>query len=307
MSVHFSSQRLDWKTPKAVYQVLDSEFRFDFDPCPASEFDYRMSGGKTILPLFGEEYAVDSKYDGLTVEWGRSNFINPPYGSELPKWLQKGYEEAKKGKLSVFLIPSRTDTDAWHRYILPFTGGGSVDGDIAWSAGIVDGEGCIFIKKDAAKAHTRHRSDIYSLGLKVTMTHELTVRRLQEIFNTGTVIHATGRGGRKDSYSWTVRSHKAHRVIQLLYPYLLTKEREAFTAIEFGLLESDRRGRKLADAEKVALRAKYYDKLRSLKKASDDIHPVHTEIRFIKGRLKFDDQENSAPFPSAIVIFRSKK
>ncbi len=28
------------------------------------------------------------------------------------------------------------------------------------------------------------------------------------------------------------------------------------------------------------------------------------EIRFIKGRLKFDDQKNSAPFPSAIVIFK---
>ncbi|KKN74117.1 hypothetical protein LCGC14_0394570 [marine sediment metagenome] len=28
------------------------------------------------------------------------------------------------------------------------------------------------------------------------------------------------------------------------------------------------------------------------------------EIRFIKGRLKFDGHKNSAPFPSAIVIFR---
>ena len=27
------------------------------------------------------------------------------------------------------------------------------------------------------------------------------------------------------------------------------------------------------------------------------------EIRFIKGRLKFDDQEDNAPFPSAIIIF----
>ena len=27
------------------------------------------------------------------------------------------------------------------------------------------------------------------------------------------------------------------------------------------------------------------------------------EVRFIKGRLKFDDHKNSAPFPSAIVIF----
>jgi phage N-6-adenine-methyltransferase len=28
------------------------------------------------------------------------------------------------------------------------------------------------------------------------------------------------------------------------------------------------------------------------------------EIRFLKGRLKFGDQKNSAPFPSAVVIFR---
>jgi len=30
------------------------------------------------------------------------------------------------------------------------------------------------------------------------------------------------------------------------------------------------------------------------------------EIRFIKGRLKFGDSKNSAPFPSMIVIFRNK-
>lgn len=30
------------------------------------------------------------------------------------------------------------------------------------------------------------------------------------------------------------------------------------------------------------------------------------EIRFIRGRLKFGGQKNSAPFPSAVVIFRSK-
>ncbi len=30
------------------------------------------------------------------------------------------------------------------------------------------------------------------------------------------------------------------------------------------------------------------------------------EIRFIKGRLKFGDSKNSAPFPSMIVIFNNK-
>lgn len=31
------------------------------------------------------------------------------------------------------------------------------------------------------------------------------------------------------------------------------------------------------------------------------------EVRFIKGRLKFGDSKNSAPFPSCVVIFRRKK
>jgi site-specific DNA-methyltransferase (adenine-specific) len=30
-----------------------------------------------------------------------------------------------------------------------------------------------------------------------------------------------------------------------------------------------------------------------------------SEIRFIKGRLRFGESKNSAPFPSMVVIFRS--
>lgn len=36
----------------------------------------------------------------------------------------------------------------------------------------------------------------------------------------------------------------------------------------------------------------------------DVIFPFASEIRFVPGRLKFDDGKNSAPFPSAVVIFR---
>jgi len=31
---------------------------------------------------------------------------------------------------------------------------------------------------------------------------------------------------------------------------------------------------------------------------------IQHEVRFIKGRLKFGDQKNSAPFPSAVVVMR---
>lgn len=91
----FSSARLDWKTPKATYDALNAEFHFDFDPCPAK-------------PAF----------DGLAIEWHARNFVNPPYGREIRKWIKKGYEESLKGKLVVFLIPSRTDTAFWHDYVM---------------------------------------------------------------------------------------------------------------------------------------------------------------------------------------------
>jgi phage N-6-adenine-methyltransferase len=33
-------------------------------------------------------------------------------------------------------------------------------------------------------------------------------------------------------------------------------------------------------------------------------HCIHHEVRFIRGRLKFGNQPNAAPFPSAVVVMR---
>lgn len=52
---------------------------------------------------------------------GGANYVNPPYGRELPKWIAKGYAEWQKGKTVVFLIPSRTDTRWWHDYCMKAT------------------------------------------------------------------------------------------------------------------------------------------------------------------------------------------
>ena len=95
MSVHFMSVRDTWKTPKAVYQTLDAEFHFDFDPCPPNP-----------------------QFDGLVCNWGHSNFVNPPYGRVIGNWLAKAWQEQLKSKTSVFLIPSRTDTSWWHDYVM---------------------------------------------------------------------------------------------------------------------------------------------------------------------------------------------
>jgi site-specific DNA-methyltransferase (adenine-specific) len=57
----------------------------------------------------------------LILNGGGCNYVNPPYGNEIPKWIKKGYEEYQKGKSVVFLIPSRTDTRWWHDYCMNAT------------------------------------------------------------------------------------------------------------------------------------------------------------------------------------------
>lgn len=90
----------DWKTPINFYNELNKEFRFDFDPCP---------------------YQHDlSKWDGLTVEWGKCNFVNPPYSRKLKEaFIIKAITESKKGKTCVCLIPVSTSTKLFHNYIKP--------------------------------------------------------------------------------------------------------------------------------------------------------------------------------------------
>ena len=87
----------DWETPAYIYDELNKEFNFNFDPCPLS-----------------------SKIDGLSIDWGERNFINPPYSRVLKEaFVIKAIEESKKGKLCVMLLPVSTSTQLFHRHILP--------------------------------------------------------------------------------------------------------------------------------------------------------------------------------------------
>lgn len=92
----FSSKKTDhWQTPKWLYNELDQEFNFDFDPCP-----------------------LNSNFDGLKCDWGKSNFVNPPY-SNVKGFLEKAHEQIEKGVANtvVFLTFANTDTKWFHDYV----------------------------------------------------------------------------------------------------------------------------------------------------------------------------------------------
>ena len=81
-----------WLTPPELYNQLNEEFAFTFDPCP---------------------YPKPEDFDGLDAEWGQSNYVNPPFGVVIHKgkkkgataWARKCIEESKKGKKVVMVYP----------------------------------------------------------------------------------------------------------------------------------------------------------------------------------------------------------
>ena len=100
----FSSVRLDWATPKALYQALDAEFRFAVDACANN------GNAKCANFLRGDE--------GLAVDWLDPAFVNPPYGRVIGRWVKRAYEQAQAGVTVVALLPSRTDTSWWQDYVM---------------------------------------------------------------------------------------------------------------------------------------------------------------------------------------------
>jgi hypothetical protein len=104
-----------WLTPPELYAALDSEHRFDFDPCP---------------------FPLPPGFDGLTCEWGKSNYVNPPFGSIMhggkkkgpTAWVRKALAERAKGKKVVLVYP----IDKWILMLL--AAGVEVKnlGDVRW-------------------------------------------------------------------------------------------------------------------------------------------------------------------------------
>jgi site-specific DNA-methyltransferase (adenine-specific) len=92
----------NWETPTSLYETLNKEFDFDFDPCPI-----RLD----VTP---------PEKDGLLIDWGVRNFINPPYSRKLKElFIKRALYFKDKKRLCVLLLPVSTSTRVFHDVILP--------------------------------------------------------------------------------------------------------------------------------------------------------------------------------------------
>jgi hypothetical protein len=104
---------------------------------------------------------------------------------------------------------------------------GGDDLDLAWLAGLIDGEGCITI----GPAY----GDEWYIALLVTMCDEETIRFVKELAQCGSVIAGTPKQARRsDWHRFQAQGHGAIRVLRSVVPYLRTKREQAEFALSCG-------------------------------------------------------------------------
>lgn len=103
----FSSASDEWSTPQEFFDKLNEEFHFDLDAAASEE-------NNLCRWCFTKDYSA-LEYTWITKDI-KTVWLNPPY-SQLRAFVAKASEESKKGCTVVMLIPSRTDTRAFHDYI----------------------------------------------------------------------------------------------------------------------------------------------------------------------------------------------
>lgn len=107
-----STGKDDWETPEWLFNQLNDEFKFTLDPCCTHE-----------TAKCRKHYTKAE--NGLTQDWaGETVFCNPPYSRRTKTnpgqiaWVKKCAAEGAKPETTVVaLLPARTDTELFHRYI----------------------------------------------------------------------------------------------------------------------------------------------------------------------------------------------
>lgn len=92
----------EWYTPRFIFQKLGIDF--DLDPC---------SPGQDVVPWIPAQIHYTVSDDGLSKDWIGNVFMNPPYGSDTPKWMKRLTVHGN----GIALVFARPDTRWFHNYV----------------------------------------------------------------------------------------------------------------------------------------------------------------------------------------------
>ena len=99
--------------------------------------------------------------------------------------------------------------------------------EVAYIAGLFDGEGCV-----SSKATQTNHGSRQTVSIQVDMTTPAPLYLCQRIFG-GKVVPSQQRYGWNTLYYWRLGSKKAEFFLRVIEPYLIIKKEEANLAITF--------------------------------------------------------------------------
>lgn len=147
--------------------------------------------------------------------------------------------------------------------------------NIIWAAGVIDGEGCILLKKVKGG-----KNDLHTLDLEVSMTDYHAVKKLHEIFGIGSFRPSRRKkkqANHRQAWRWVCTSNDAMEVIELVLPYLIVKREQAELATKFSELKKKHPGRKGLSQEEVNIREEMFLKMKELKQVEYTIEDYWEE------------------------------
>ena len=132
--------------------------------------------------------------------------------------------------------------------------------DLAYMAGIIDGEGCIRIGKGNQGGNNKKVN--YTLKMSIGMANPYIPQMFRFVFGGHFFQSTEGTAERLPTWQWGIDSNKAVDVLRTLLPYLKLKKSEAELAIEFQkgkrICQSGiKRGENRTDEEQALEEAQY--------------------------------------------------
>ena len=99
-----------------------------------------------------------------------------------------------------------------------------IESDIAYIAGLFDGEGSIQYKQYMRKRkHNPKAYPTWSIRMEIAMTDKSVLMWLCEVLGTGTVNSRKVKPGKKKQWRWRCSHRQAYYVARLIWPYVHVK------------------------------------------------------------------------------------
>jgi hypothetical protein len=103
--------------------------------------------------------------------------------------------------------------------------------DLAYMAGVFDGEGCICISKAMPREGRHHPG--YHLECAVSMANEYLPALFRFCFGGSIYLYQHKNPKHKPTWEWHISARKARAFLMRILPYLTIKKGEAELAIKF--------------------------------------------------------------------------